>query len=275
MRCKIFQLLLPFFSLPLSAAYIKQPFPHSDLFDAIHSGSPYIISNSHPAFLGRLHAPLPPGPPLNNPGGQRSFSSPNPSPPPWVKHPPQDATSYSNSSEVSGGISSVQWSRVAGESLTLQVLRFENEGVLPRQECPGMVGPGSDGAYYCSEREKGYCDRRSGTCWCYAGYAGEDCSECDPFHHQDPSRPISASLRCIPNRLCPNDCSAAGACNYTTVSVKIFALVSGKCNTSVSNGNLLPKPTFLVFKPGLSRKCCMSQVSLRLVILLQRTLSIK
>jgi len=84
-----------------------------------------------------------------------------------------------------------------------------NEGVDPRQQCPGMVGPFSDGSYYCTAREYGYCDRRSGTCFCNAGYKGIDCSECQDSHYQ-------VGYLCFPKKLCPLDCSGAGTCDHST-----------------------------------------------------------
>ena len=81
------------------------------------------------------------------------------------------------------------------------------EGVSPRQACPNMVGPFSDGNYYCSAREFGYCDRRSGTCFCNVGYQGIDCSECQDSH-------FKIGAHCYPKKLCPSDCSGAGTCNY-------------------------------------------------------------
>ena len=81
------------------------------------------------------------------------------------------------------------------------------EGVSPRQQCPGMVGPFSDGSYYCSAREFGYCDRRSGTCFCNTGYQGIDCTECQSSH-------FKIGNLCYPKKLCPNDCNGAGTCNY-------------------------------------------------------------
>lgn len=81
------------------------------------------------------------------------------------------------------------------------------EGVSPRQACPGMVGPFSDGNYYCSAKEFGYCDRRSGTCFCNRGYQGIDCNECSDSYFRIGSH-------CFPKKLCPNDCSGAGICNY-------------------------------------------------------------
>ncbi len=51
------------------------------------------------------------------------------------------------------------------------------------QDCPGMVGPlNDDGKYYCTSKLHGYCDRRSGTCFCNEGYDGWSCNICDPLH---------------------------------------------------------------------------------------------
>lgn len=88
-----------------------------------------------------------------------------------------------------------------------QELLFEGSG--PRQICPNMVGPFSDGNFYCTAREFGYCDRRSGTCFCNMGYGGIDCSECTGTHF----RQATSSL-CVPRTLCKNDCSGAGECNF-------------------------------------------------------------
>ena len=57
-----------------------------------------------------------------------------------------------------------------------QAYPHQMEGVNARQECKGMVGP-VEGLYYCGARERGYCDRRSGTCFCQMGYQGESCEE--------------------------------------------------------------------------------------------------
>ena len=78
--------------------------------------------------------------------------------------------------------------------------------------CPGMVGPfGVDRAYYCGGEERGRCDRRSGTCFCREGYAGEACEGCAITHFE-------LDGRCRPKQVCPNDCSYAGRCNYLTGS---------------------------------------------------------
>jgi hypothetical protein len=90
--------------------------------------------------------------------------------------------------------------------------------------CPNMVGPffydddndndasGATDYYFCTGDKNGYCDRRSGTCFCNEGYAGESCESCAyPTHFQ-------LGGVCHPKRTCPNDCShdAGGRCNYVT-----------------------------------------------------------
>ncbi|KAL7553689.1 hypothetical protein ACHAWF_017014 [Thalassiosira exigua] len=78
--------------------------------------------------------------------------------------------------------------------------------------CPQMVGPfDDDGQYHCRGPEYGYCDRRSGTCFCKEGYVGESCEDCAPTH-------FKLGELCYPKRVCPNDCSHAGECNYLTGS---------------------------------------------------------
>ncbi len=91
--------------------------------------------------------------------------------------------------------------------------------------CPNMVGPffhdeddddddvgGAVDYYYCTGDKNGYCHRRSGTCFCNEGYAGESCESCaEPTHFE-------LGELCQPKRTCPNDCShgAGGRCNYLT-----------------------------------------------------------
>lgn len=72
-----------------------------------------------------------------------------------------------------------------------------------------MIGPDALGHYYCTAESAGYCDRRSGTCFCYNGYQGTQCQACRPTHFQ------SGGL-CLPKVLCPQDCSGAGTCDYAT-----------------------------------------------------------
>lgn len=47
-----------------------------------------------------------------------------------------------------------------------------------------MVGPVDDGMYYCLGKEHGYCDRRSGTCFCNVGYQGISCQDCSSTHYE-------------------------------------------------------------------------------------------
>jgi hypothetical protein len=75
------------------------------------------------------------------------------------------------------------------------------------QVCPDMVGPLEDGKFYCTSKYHGYCDRRSGTCFCNKGYSGQNCKECDPLH-------IDIGDLCYEKKFCPNDCSGAGTCDY-------------------------------------------------------------
>ena len=121
-----------------------------------------------------------------------------------------------------------------GEALTNWVQRFENVGVSPRQLCPGMtpepegghIGDMYDtkpGSYYCVDKHHGYCDRRTGTCWCYTGYTGMDCSRCRHTHFESSKiavgvfggSELEASV-CSPKIRCPNDCSGGGDCDYAT-----------------------------------------------------------
>lgn len=50
--------------------------------------------------------------------------------------------------------------------------------------CPNMVGP-LNGVYYCRGKEYGYCDQRSGICFCNMGYSGLGCESCGPTHYQE------------------------------------------------------------------------------------------
>ena len=75
-----------------------------------------------------------------------------------------------------------------------------------------MVGP-IDNEYFCRGKDYGYCDRRSGTCFCTEGYMGDACGECVPTHFE-------VGGICYPKTLCPNDCSGFGQCNYQTGTCK-------------------------------------------------------
>ena len=95
------------------------------------------------------------------------------------------------------------------------------DGAPPRQVCPSMIGPFSDGTYYCTAREHGYCDRRSGSCFCNPGYQGLDCSKCQPSHY------LIGNL-CYSKKLCLNDCSNAGSCDYSSGICSCFPHRSGE-----------------------------------------------
>lgn len=99
------------------------------------------------------------------------------------------------------------------------------EGAYPRQICPGMVGPFSDGSYYCSAKEYGYCDRRSGTCFCKIGYEGIDCTNCQETHFR-------VGNLCYPKKLCHNNCNDAGECNFLNGTCSCLPHRTGKyCET--------------------------------------------
>ncbi|CAM9298355.1 unnamed protein product, partial [Choristocarpus tenellus] len=90
------------------------------------------------------------------------------------------------------------------------------EGVNARQICPGMVGPLGDGRYYCMSKDHGYCDRRSGTCFCNKGYQGISCADCTNTHFMEGNL-------CYPRLLCPNDCSGAGICHPINGTCSCFS----------------------------------------------------
>lgn len=106
-----------------------------------------------------------------------------------------------------GDPSTMQRERINEGAVETATHELLYEGVSPRQACPGMVGPFSDGNFYCTAREFGYCDRRSGACFCNVGYQGVDCSDCKPTHFKHEGS-------CFPKKLCPNDCSGAGDCDF-------------------------------------------------------------
>ena len=77
------------------------------------------------------------------------------------------------------------------------------------RNCPSMVGPIENDKYHCTSIFNGYCDRRSGTCFCNDGYAGEDCQECNTNYQM-------IGALCYPKIECPNGCSNSGVCDYLT-----------------------------------------------------------
>ena len=106
---------------------------------------------------------------------------------------------------------------------TNKELIFDN--TTASQVCPSMVGPFTDGSYYCKAREYGYCDRRFGMCFCNMGYQGIDCSECVPEYYM-------VGGQCYPKKLCPNDCNGAGVCNYYDGTCQCFPhRIGADCGT--------------------------------------------
>jgi hypothetical protein len=99
------------------------------------------------------------------------------------------------------------------------------EDVFAIQTCPGMVGPFVDGSFFCTAKEYGYCDRRSGVCFCNIGYQGVDCSECTPSY-------FKVGYLCYPKKTCPNDCSGSGVCDYWTGTCTCYPhRVGADCGT--------------------------------------------
>ena len=130
--------------------------------------------------------------------------------------PSSAASEYGGFTGYYGDPSTFQRERVnegAFQTASKELLYGDN---VPQQVCPGMVGPFSDGNYYCTAREYGYCDKRSGTCFCNAGYQGLSCTECSPTY-------FLVGNICLPKKLCPNDCSSAGTCDYATGTCICFA----------------------------------------------------
>jgi hypothetical protein len=87
---------------------------------------------------------------------------------------------------------------------------FQTEIVSPSNISPPPPPPPPPSLqYYCLAKEYGYCDRRSGTCFCNVGYEGYDCGTCSPSH-------IRYGGLCYPKKYCPSDCSGSGECDYLT-----------------------------------------------------------
>lgn len=115
-----------------------------------------------------------------------------------------------------------------------------------------MVGPfvssddvqqnSSSNKYYCSGKEYGYCDRRSGTCFCNHGYTGKSCEKCVENTH------IRVGSLCYEKKQCPNDCMGSrdpidplgestnsitrsegrgGTCDYITGKCQCFPFRTG------------------------------------------------
>eukprot|EP01038_Epipyxis_sp_PR26KG_P006752 gene6752-9253_t len=126
---------------------------------------------------------------------------------------------------VYGDPSNYKRERVNEGAYESESQEFLYEGVSPRQACPNMVGPFTDGSYYCTAREYGYCDRRSGTCFCNFGYEGIDCSSCAETHF------LIGSL-CYPKKLCTSNCNSAGTCNYYNGTCSCYQHRTGpECET--------------------------------------------
>lgn len=107
----------------------------------------------------------------------------------------------------------------------------------PRQGCPAMVGPFVGGRFYCTSKAHGDCDRRSGTCFCRAGYQGVDCSQCQPAYF--PMADSLGATYCYPKILCPADCSGAGVCGKAI----LLTLVTSHCRRLLDRSvRLLPLP---------------------------------
>ena len=79
---------------------------------------------------------------------------------------------------------------------------------VPAADLPGHGRPLGDGEYYCLAKEYGYCDRRSGTRLTQRRLRGARL-------RARLADVLRAGELCYPKKLCPNDCSGAGACNHT------------------------------------------------------------
>ena len=78
---------------------------------------------------------------------------------------------------------------------------------------------GSDGHFYCTADTAGYCDRRSGACFCYDGYTGDDCSQCEVAFYRN-----AASGLCEPRSALPAVISRTSApAPHVTVPPQVCA----------------------------------------------------
>ena len=94
------------------------------------------------------------------------------------------------------------------------------EGQKPRQNCPKMISdPEDEDMYYCTNKIYGYCDRRTGSCWCYEGYGGEGCEICSPQYYETVN---NGTKVCLPKIYCPSDCHGMGDCDLTTGTCKCY-----------------------------------------------------
>ena len=77
--------------------------------------------------------------------------------------------------------------------------------------------------YFCTSPDHGYCDRRSGTCFCNDGYQGLSCETCNLATH------VEVGNLCHPRKECLNDCSGSyGYCNAILGKCECFENRSGE-----------------------------------------------
>jgi hypothetical protein len=102
-----------------------------------------------------------------------------------------------------------------------------------------MLPVNAAGHYYCTHEGAGYCDRRSGTCFCFNGYQGLECADCRPTHYKD-------GVLCKPKKLCPQDCSGSGQCDYATGVCHCDDFSTGvDCSVRACSSPLSPWPRSL------------------------------
>ena len=105
----------------------------------------------------------------------------------------------------------------------------------PAENCPGMVGPIGAGLYYCTHEKAGYCDRRSGACFCYDGYSGMDCAKCHHTHYEQGELCLEKSA--FGRWVC--GCGACGvrACGVRVCRVRVCR-VPCRCHAVLDRGLL-------------------------------------